>query len=370
MFSLLLAGASVAAAQLGYVERVRARLWGHPPRLSAADFPAGVMAPVDAVAAIPTRPTLVGVVPRGALAPLMWAAGDTERVGLFRAAYALEVKVVLFEREEELRRALVKGGENGGVDLAAFNVSSLASSAAQLRDAAPRTLLLLGRSRGHEELVGVSGVSLPAQLRGRRLGVEPRSAASYFAWWVLSRAGLAPKEVTVVPLESSFAASQALRGHTVDAVAGFTTELAQAVQDTQANVVATSADAPHLNATVLVTRGDFAARYPDAIRRLLRGVLDANAQVLKDPQEAARVLGTLWPQLGDPTEALRLAPPATLKDNIAFFNLEPGAPVTYLELYQSASALAVKLSAASTPSDADDSADLGPLKYVVAAQGP
>ena len=41
--------------------------------------------------------------------------------------------------------------------------------------------------------------------------------------------------------------------------------------------VSSTVDAPHLIATVLVARGYFAARYPDAIRRVLRGALDANA---------------------------------------------------------------------------------------------
>jgi ABC-type nitrate/sulfonate/bicarbonate transport system substrate-binding protein len=143
-----------------------------------------------------------------------------------------------------------------------------------------------------------------------------------------------------------------------------------AAKEVGATQLTSTADAPHLLATVLVTRGDFAARYPDAIRRVIRGVLDANAQVLKDRSEAARVLGTLAPQLGDPMEAIGAAPPATLKENLAFFGIADEAPVTYAELFKSATELNQKLFNAPPAPEPQDTADLGALKYVATPQPP
>lgn len=364
---LALAAGSVVAARLGYVERLRLKLWGRPAHLSAGDFPAGVSAPVDDWASVPTRPVLVGVVPRGTVAPLLWAAGDAQRVGLFRGAYALDVTVKAYPREDELKRALVLGAENGGVDAAALTVPSLAMSSALLRDAAPRTVLLLGRSRG-EDALAARTAKAPAELTGKRLGVELRGTSHYFALWVMSRAGLTTRDVTLVPLDGP--PGDALRAGTVDAVAGPAGELAPVVKDLGAATISTTADAPHLLATVLVVRGEFAARYPDAVRRLVRGTLDADTQVLKDATAAARVLGEVAPQLGDPTEAIRAAPPASVRDNLAFFSLGQESPVTYGELYRSAAELAVKLFGAPAAPEPDDTADLGPLKYVSSARGP
>ena len=45
------------------------------------------------------------------------------------------------------------------------------------------------------------------------------------------------------------------------------------------------------------------------------------------------------PSLGDPREAIRGEPPATLRENLAFFGIAGQAPVTYDELFQSAAAL-------------------------------
>ena len=70
--------------------------------------------------------------------------------------------------------------------------------------------------------------------------------------------------------------------------------MSMAARDRGGKVLATTADAPHLLATVLVARGDFAARYPDAVRRVLRGLLDAGQGVLKDPAAGAR----LWASAG------------------------------------------------------------------------
>jgi ABC-type nitrate/sulfonate/bicarbonate transport system substrate-binding protein len=362
---VVLAVGSVAAAQLGYVDRLRGRIKGPTPKpLSVGDFPAGVMAPIDDVVKVPTRPLVLGVVPRGSVAPLVLAAGDNERVGLFRAAYAIDVKLLSFNREEELRRALVRGGENGGVDVAVLPVSSLAMSASLLRDAAPRVVLLVGRSRGQEVVAARAGESTIAALARKKVAVEPRSASWYLLLWTLSRGGLTLRDVELVPMDSAFNAGEQLRAGKIDAVAGEAGDVRPAVREVGGTVLSTTGDAPHLIADVLVARGDFAARYPDGIRRLLRGVLDSNQVVLKDPGDAARALGTFAPQLGDPTEAIAAAPPSTLKDNLAFFGLGDESPVTFHELFSSAASLNTKLFEAPAAPSPDDLVDLSGLKYI------
>jgi ABC-type nitrate/sulfonate/bicarbonate transport system substrate-binding protein len=253
--------------------------------------------------------------------------------------------------------------------MACLSVDRLASWLPSLRDAAPRTVLLLGRSRGQEALAAV-GVPDLAGLRGKRLGVYPGSSANYFALWVLSRMGLRTADVKWVDLPSTLDAGRALREGRADAVVGLWGDVELAARDRGGAVLATTADAPHLIATVLVTRGDFAARYPDAVRRVLRGLLDAGQGVQKEPTQAARMLGDVAPYLGDPIEAIRSAPPATLAENRAFFGLSGEAPVTYDELFQSASALFQKLKRGTPVSPAEDTRDLGALKYVSEARGP
>jgi ABC-type nitrate/sulfonate/bicarbonate transport system substrate-binding protein len=381
LFALACLGVAgyLTADRLGYVERVKARIRGKAPvRLSSGDFPAGVAAPIGEIASVPLRPTLIGFTPRGSSAALLLATGGAAPLatvsagdpkGLFKSSYALDARAAVFTREEDLRRALAFGAENGGVDLAVMSVDRLAQWVVSLRDAAPRTVLLVGRSRGQEALAGV-GVDRPLDLKGKRIAAYPQSPSYYFALWVLSRARLTLSDVRWVDLESERDAGRALREGRADAVAGLLGDVEPAARERGGKMISTTVDAPHLIAAVLVARGDFAARYPDAIRRVIRGLLDAGTSLRRDSTEGARLLGDVAPYLGDPTDAVKSAPAATIKENLAFFGLAGEAPVTYDELYQSAADLFAKIGRTATPPPPEDTRDLAALKYVAEARGP
>jgi ABC-type nitrate/sulfonate/bicarbonate transport system substrate-binding protein len=115
-------------------------------------------------------------------------------------------------------------------------------------------------------------------------------------------------------------------------------------------------------ATVLVVRGEFAARYPDGVRRIIRALLDGAVATARDPTPAARLLGEVAPSIGDPREAIRAEPPATLRENLAFFGIAGQAPVTYDELFQSAAALEARLMKSSPPPAAEDTRDVTVLR--------
>jgi ABC-type nitrate/sulfonate/bicarbonate transport system substrate-binding protein len=359
------------ASRTGQLGRVRR--WvagGASQRVSAGDFPAGVAAPEGEFAFVPLRPTRIGFIPRGSSSALLLATGGVQvspesppAEGLIRTAYSLDTTASVFRQEEELVRALNQGGDHGGVDMAALSVDRLAFFAQPLRDAGPRAVMLLGRSRGQEALAAV-GVTKLSELRDKRIAVYGRGAAHYFVLWLLARAGVGVDSVSWVELPSSLDAGRFLREGRADAAAGYLHDLELAAKDRGGHVVATTADAPHLLATVLVTRGDFAARYPDAIRRVVRGLLDAAATVKRDSNSGARLLGEVAPYLGDPTEAIASAPPADLADNLAFFGLAGEAPVTYDELYQSAALLFSRMGKLQETVRASDTRDMSALKYV------
>jgi hypothetical protein len=374
----LLTGAYFGASRLGYLDRLEARFRPRKVRLSSGDFPAGVAAPVGELVSVPLRPVRIGFVPRGSAAALLLATGGAifpgapeeaaaspPSGGLLKSSYFMDGRAVAFAREEELMEALRKGGEAGGVDLAAMSVDRLAEWAAQLRDAAPRAILLLGRSRGHEALAAVGAKTL-GELRGKKVAVARHTSCEYFALWLTSRAGLALDDVAWVEVPAAQDAGRALRDGTADAAVGYAGDLDLALRERGAQVLASSADVPHLLATVLVARGEFAARYPDAIRRLVRALLDAGGSVARGSQEGARRLGEAAPYLGDPTEAIHTAPPASLQDNLAFFGMAGEPPVTFDELFASAGALYLKLKRTAEVPPPDEVRDLAALKYVSA----
>jgi ABC-type nitrate/sulfonate/bicarbonate transport system substrate-binding protein len=367
---LVVAGGWLAASWMGLLDRASRRLFPALEKtgtLSPGDFPAGVTAPGGDIASVPLRPTLVGFSPRGSAAALLLATGgvggeaQARASGLLRTAYSLDARAVVFARTAELRKALQDGAERGGVDMAALSVDRVASWIHPLRDAAPRVVLLLARSQGADALAAVGAGSL-AQLKGRRLAVATGSPGQYFALWLLMRAGLGTRDVRWVDLPSSLDAGLALREGRADAIVGLRGDVEAAAADRGGKVLATTADAPHLVATVLVVRGEFAARYPDGVRRTIRGLLDAAAATARDPMPAARLLGEVAPSLGDPREAVHGEPPATLRENLAFFGIAGQAPVTYDELFQSAAALEARLGKSPAPPAAEDTRDVTGLR--------
>jgi ABC-type nitrate/sulfonate/bicarbonate transport system substrate-binding protein len=366
---LVLAGGWLAASWVGLLDRASRRLFPALERtgtLSPGDFPAGVTAPGGDIASVPLRPTLVGFTPRGSAASLLLGTGGVGEAqgrpaGLLRTGYSLDARAVVFARAGDLRKALQDGAERGGVDMAALTVDRVASWIHPLRDAAPRVVLLLARSQGADALGAVGVASLP-ELKGHRLAVAPASSGQYFALWLLMRAGLGMRDVRWVDLPSALDAGLALREGRADAIVGLRGDVEAATADRGGKVLATTADAPHLIATVLVVRGEFAARYPDGVRRIIRGLLDAAAATLRDPVPAARFLGEVAPSLGDPREAVHGEPPATLRENLAFFGITGQAPVTYDELFQSAAALEARIANSPPPPAAEDTRDVTVLR--------
>ncbi|HZA13151.1 MAG TPA: hypothetical protein VE618_01585, partial [Myxococcaceae bacterium] len=127
---VLLGLIGAAAAQLGFLDQLQARLFPRTVasvRLSPGDFPAGASAPVGDIASVPLRPTLIGFTPRGSSSALLLATGGAtardvppaadRRPGLFRTGYALDAQAIVFGRESELNAALASGAEHGGVDM-------------------------------------------------------------------------------------------------------------------------------------------------------------------------------------------------------------------------------------------------------------
>ena len=214
------------------------------------------------------------------------------------------------------------------------------------------------------DALGAVGVPNLAALKGRRLAVALAGPGQYFALWLLMRAGLGPQDVRWVDLSSSLDAGLALREGRADATVGLRGDVEAATADRGGKLLATTADAPHLIATVLVVRGEFAARYPDGVRRIIRALLDAAAATARDPTPAARLLGEVAPSIGDPREAIRGEPPATLRENLAFFGISGQAPVTYDELFQSAAALEARLLRSPPPPPAEDTQDVTVLRSV------
>ncbi|HEY3449142.1 MAG TPA: ABC transporter substrate-binding protein [Myxococcales bacterium] len=341
-----------------------------PVVLGVGDFPPGAAAPATDIARVPTRALKLAVMPRGSAASLLLATGGTgaHKDAPVTKAYGLDVDLMLQPDERAVSDALALGGDRpGGADAAVLSVDRVAQLRASLSDLKLKTVLLISRSRGHEAIAAAAGISQVASLRGRKVAVPARSPARFFLLWELAQVPLWPSTLEIVRVESSADAARLLREARVDAAAGAVSDLIGPARERAGGIVASSADAPQLIATVLVVRAEFLARFPDAVRRLARAQLDSADAVSREPGEAARLLSASAPQLGDPFEAIKSDPPAVLLDNLAFFDVKGDAPVRYEELYKSAAELWRKLGEPADTSLPADTRELGPLMAAAAA---
>ncbi len=334
-----------------------------PSRISSGDFPAGAAAPVGDLAALPLRPIRLAALARGGSAPLLLAAGGIghHKDSLVSRSYGLDLDMTLTQDERTLFEELRLGGERGGVDAAVLSVDRFVRARHELRDLKLKAVMLTSWSRGQDAVAAGAGIEHPSALKGQKVAVPTGSPARYFLLWTLAQAGLSASDIQEVRVASASESARLLREARVDAAAGIAVELAGPARERAGGQIASTADSPFLVAHILVMRGDVLARVPDAARRLVRALLDANDQAKRDPLEAAKLLGNAAGYLGDPREAMKLTAPATLADNLAFFGIRGDAPVRYEELLLSASMLWRKLGEPTDESPVSDTRDLGPL---------
>ena len=367
--------------------------------LTLTDFPAAADAPAVPFSTRPRRPVRMASLwtPSAAVLAQLSGGKGFRPQAPSTVTYGLRLHLSFPKDERELRELFLVGGDSGGADVMAISLESFVASLPQLLPARPEIFLVSAYSRGASELVASSknAADIPS-LKGKAIAVSSDNAGRYFLLWRLLREGVEGSEVQWVPHPSPAEAFSALKsGRAAAAFAGAldigaagetllmegeaapsTAEgerqeaeaeecdpddaptegedtalpaegapVAELPTDQDApteppdslHTLASTADAPLLSPIVLVVRGDFAARYPETVRRLARAVLAEGALAAESPLPAARRLLERFPWLPDPRKVLALEPCASLADNKAFFGLTklPAHPVPFDELFSS-----------------------------------
>jgi ABC-type nitrate/sulfonate/bicarbonate transport system substrate-binding protein len=174
--------------------------------------------------------------------------------------------------------------------------------------------------------------------------------------------------VELFPLDSALGAAASLEKGVVDAAVGLHGGLFPWVLQNKGEFLESTADVPHLVASVLVARGSFVARYPEVVLRVLRGVFELEQNMGRYRKRIHKGFRQKYPQLLKPEQLLQEEPLASLEENLAFFGLQGHAAVSYAELYQSTVALASKLYERPPAPGVEESLELTPLKRLAKLQ--
>jgi len=169
------------------------------------------------------------------------------------------------------------------------------------------------------------GISSLGDLRGKRLGVAIGTLTDYFAYLMLTTAGVPEDDVTRVNLPTGSNPAALLSGK-VDAVSTAEPQVQQLASMLGARAVTFSDPGLYVASNNLVTTPSYAAAHPGIVLAVVRGLAAAQAFTERHPQEAqvllSRILGVKLGLLGRlwPTFDLRIG-----LDQVLLTNMEQQA---------------------------------------------
>jgi NitT/TauT family transport system substrate-binding protein len=143
--------------------------------------------------------------------------------------------------------------------------------------------------------LSAAGVSSPADLPGKRIGVTPGTSGDFFLDTFLLRHGLDRKQVRFSDLKPEEMAAALEQGE-VDAVATWNPTAASLQRQLGAKAASFFAEDVYTETAVVVAGRAFARERPEAAKRLLRALVRAEAFFHDHPDEARKVVAAA---LGD-----------------------------------------------------------------------
>ena len=147
------------------------------------------------------------------------------------------------------------------------------------------------------------GIHTPGDLRGRRVGVTLGTSGEYFLWAFLVRHRIAPQSLQLIDLPPS-QLIDSLRHDVVDAIAAWQPVRHEAELAFGDHIVSLHAPDAYAQNYVLVGQHDYVQAHQEALRRVVRALLDAQAFVDADPESAKKTLAGLLklsPETLDPS---------------------------------------------------------------------
>lgn len=204
-----------------------------------------------------------------------------EQLGFYRQL-GLALQLVEFTSLGDSRRAF----ERQQIDVAAGTAVELLTASAALHQPV-QAFFLTNRSVGSDYLIARQPDSQPAQLKGKRVAVEPGSLNLLLLHLAMQSEGLRLQDVELIPMAQASMPGAFNRGE-VDAVVVYPPVADEFLTQvpTRANVVFESSKTPEAIIDILYTRQEILKSHPAELAALIRGFEMAREYTSKHPDDA------------------------------------------------------------------------------------
>jgi NitT/TauT family transport system substrate-binding protein len=188
-----------------------------------------------------------------------WQVAQEE--GIFKANNA-RVDLKWFDGYLESINALTAGQIDANSQTLGDTVNSISGGADQV------IVLVNDNSTGNDKIIVREGINSVADLKGKKIAAEEGTVDHFLLLLGLKKAGLSPKDIQFVPLETGQAAA-AFVGGKVDAVAVFAPFTTQALKRQGSKELFSSKDFPGAISDHLVLTRKFVNEQPEQVQALV-----------------------------------------------------------------------------------------------------
>ncbi len=249
-----------------------------------------------------------------------WQVAQEE--GIFNANNA-QVDLKWFDGYLESINALTAGQIDANSQTLGDTVNSVSGGADQV------VVLVNDNSTGNDKVIVREGINSVADLKGKKVAAEEGTVDHFLLLLGLKKAGLSPKDIQFVPLETGQAAA-AFVGGRVDAVAVFAPFTTQALKRAGSKELFSSKNFPGAISDHLVFTRKFVDAHPEQVQALVNswfGTLDhMKANREKSYKTMAKRAGVSFDEYKKYADGTRLF---TLEENLKAF--QPGTNMTSLQ---------------------------------------
>ncbi len=204
-----------------------------------------------------------------------------EEQGLFKKN-GVTVKLKYFDSYTDSLNALATGAIDGNSQTLNDTLASVSGGAKQ------KIVLVNDNSTGNDKIIARSGITSIADLKGKKVAVEQGTVDHYLLLLALKEAGIAEKDIQLVPLLTDAAAAAFVAGK-VDAVGAFPPFTSKALERPGSRAIATSAEFPGAIPDHLVVTSDLVKDRPKDVQALVNTWFDT-LQYMRDNEDAAATI--------------------------------------------------------------------------------